>query len=93
MSADDNAPEQARYRWTIQVRRWNTYGQRVESSTPMTVIAATRSEVTEKVRASFEATYDTFREFWSHDWTLERVDEDTPTIRAGTTDHEQRETR
>ena len=65
----------ATYRWTITVRRWNVYGDRIESQTPTTILAATRSEVTTKVRDAFEAKYDNFRKFWSHDWTLTSVDE------------------
>jgi hypothetical protein len=68
------------YRWQVTVRQWNTYGDRVVSRTPMTVIAASKSDVTTKVRAAFEVTYDSFRKFWSHDWALISVDDvTTPT--------------
>jgi hypothetical protein len=68
------------YSWDITVRRWNTYGNQVTSRTPTTVIAATKSEVTEKVRAMFEVQYDSFRKFWSHDWVLNSVTETTTPI-------------
>lgn len=80
------------YRWDVTVRRWDHYGQKVESKIPMTVVASTRSEVTDKVRAAFEANYDSFRKFWSHDWTLGSVTEvetiTTPPLAGDTTDEE-----
>ena len=63
------------YEWHITVRRLNTYGDQVVSSSPTVILAATRSEVTTKVRAAYEATYDDFRKFWSHDWTLTEMRE------------------
>lgn len=63
------------YRWTIKVREKNTYGDRVTSLTPTTVLAKNRAEVTDKVREAFGAKYDDFRRFWSHDWILDSVDE------------------
>lgn len=65
----------ATYEWHITVRKRDQYGTSIASTTPAIVLAATRSEVTEKVRAAFEATYDDFRKFWSHDWTLQEVRE------------------
>jgi len=69
----------AQYRWQIIVRRWDTYGEHVLSETPMTVFAANKAEVTTKVCDAFNASFDTFRKFWSHDWLLERVDETADT--------------
>ena len=66
------------YRWHIDVKRYNTYGDRVESVTPMTVLADTKAEVTTKVQAAFNSTYDDFREFWSHGWALKSVEEEPP---------------
>ena len=63
------------YEWHIDVQRMNHYGDRVESRTPAVILAATRGEVTEKVRAAFGATYDSFRRFWSHRWVLREVRE------------------
>jgi hypothetical protein len=63
------------YEWHIEVQQLNHYGDRVEQRTPMVVTAANRSEVTTKVRAAFGATYDDFRKFWSHNWTLREVRE------------------
>jgi len=65
------------YRWAISVRRWDHYGQRVVSRTPAAIDAKDKDEVTVKVRAMFNATYDDFRKFWSHDWTLQSVEEVT----------------
>jgi hypothetical protein len=65
----------AAYEWHITVLRRNHYGDRVVDRTPMVVLAADRAEVTAKVRAAFGATYDGFRKFWSHDWTLTEVRE------------------
>jgi hypothetical protein len=31
-------------------------------------------DVTRQVRQMFGATYDDFRKFWSHDWTLQSVE-------------------
>lgn len=63
------------YEWDIEVRRLNHYGDRVESRTPAKVLASTKAEVTTKVRAMFNATYDDFRKFWSHTWALNSVQE------------------
>lgn len=63
------------YEWKITVRRWNTYGDKVEESVQATVLGATKSEVTAKVRAAFEAKHDDFRKHWSHDWTLQSMRE------------------
>ena len=70
--SDSTAPL---FEWNIEVRRRNTYGDRIESRTPTVIIAANKVEVTNKVRAAFGATYDDFRKFWSHDWTLNSVRE------------------
>ncbi len=75
VNVDNGAPV---YEWHIEVRRLNHYGDRIEERTPMVVVAATRYEITAKVRAAFGATYDDFRRFWSHDWTLREVREVTP---------------
>lgn len=63
------------YEWHIDVQRLDHYGQRVEATFPMVVIAANRSEVTTKVHTAFEAKYDDFRKFWSHKWGLREVRE------------------
>jgi hypothetical protein len=66
------------FEWHVNVRRWDHYGNRVEMVTPAVIRAADRVEVTEKVRTAFNAEYDTFRKFWSHDWTLREVREVAP---------------
>ena len=71
-------PEPAIYEWSIQVVHWNEYGDRVLSHTPATIIAATRAQVTEKVRAAWDARYDDFRKFWSHGWEIVSVRELSP---------------
>lgn len=63
------------YRWEIEVLEYNTYGDRVVKRTPMSVLADTKTDVTNKVRAAFEARHDDFRKFWSHNWTLLSVSE------------------
>ena len=63
------------YEWHIEVQRFNHYGDRVEQRTPTVIVAANRDEVTSKVRAAFGATYDDFRKFWSHGWSLREVRE------------------
>ena len=63
------------YEWDIEVRRRNHYGDRIESRIPAKVLASTKAEVTTKVRAMFNATYDDFRKFWSHTWALNSVKE------------------
>lgn len=68
----------AMYEWNILVTKYDYYGERIVSRTPARVRAATRSELTEKVRAAFEATYDDFRKFWSHGWELKDVTEVEP---------------
>jgi hypothetical protein len=68
----DETPET--YRWSITVREWNHYGDRVAKKTPAVVVAANRVDVTRQVRQMFGATYDDFRKFWSHDWTLQSVE-------------------
>lgn len=67
------------YRWDIEVRTWNTYGDRIVRRTPMSILACSRSEVTDKVRAAFEATHDDFRKFWSHSWALISITEEPTT--------------
>lgn len=69
--------DKAVYRWNITVRKLNHYGDRVDDTTPAVVLAANRDEVTQKVRKMFNATYDSFRKFWSHDWMLTSVEEVT----------------
>lgn len=63
------------YEWDIEVRRLDHYGKQIVARTPTKVLAATKSEVTAKVRAMFEAEYDDFRKFWSHTWALNSVHE------------------
>lgn len=63
------------FEWTIEVRRLNLYGDRIEQRTPAVILAADRAEVTTKVRVAFGATYDNFRKFWSHTWALESMRE------------------
>lgn len=58
------------YEWDITVLRYNTYGDKVVSRTPAKVLAKDKAEVTTKVRAMFNATYDDRRKFWSHNWSL-----------------------
>jgi hypothetical protein len=78
VTADDTAaaavPE-ALYEWHITVKWRNHYGDRIEKTTPAVVLAADRVEVTDKVRAAFNATFDDFRKFWSHTWDLREVRE------------------
>lgn len=63
------------FRWEIEVLEYNTYGDKIVKRTPMSLLADTKSAVTEKVRAAFEAKYDDFRGFWSHGWALLSVSE------------------
>lgn len=64
-----------KYEWHIEVQKFNHYGDRIVARTPMVVIASTHPEVTTKVRAAFGATYDDFRKFWSHTWSVREVRE------------------
>ena len=72
------------YEWKITVLGCDTYGK-VAYRTPATIFAPTKTEVTAKVRAAFGATYDDFRKFWSHDWTLISVRE----VRTDSTDSDE----
>jgi hypothetical protein len=63
------------YRWHISVQRWNVYGDKVISTTSASILASTRTEVTDKVRFAYGATYDDFRKFWSYDWILKSMEE------------------
>lgn len=63
------------YRWHIIVVKYNVYGDKRVQETPVTIFAPTREDVTGKVREAFNATYDDFRKFWSHDWVLVSMDE------------------
>jgi hypothetical protein len=67
--------EQAIYRRTVMVKKYDIYGERIVASTPTTILAKDQAEVTAKVREAFNAKYDDFRKFWSHGWTLTSVDE------------------
>lgn len=67
-----------RFVWDITVLKYDEYGKAVIKKTPMSVFAANKDEVTEKVRAVFQSTYDDFRHFWSHGWTLRSVTEVDP---------------
>jgi len=64
-----------KFRFVVEVVEYNTYGDRVVKTTPSSFIAKDKNEVTEKVRAAFNATYDDFRRFWSHGWRLVSVEE------------------
>ncbi len=61
------------YRFEIVVRQWNTYRTRVLERIPTSILATDTADVTEKVRAIFNAKYDDFRHFWSHDWELTSI--------------------
>lgn len=63
------------FRWEIEVLEYDTYGDRIVRRTHMSVLADTKTGVTEKVRAAFGAQYDGFRKFWSHGWSLISVAE------------------
>lgn len=65
----------SRYRFEGTVRKWNHYGDKVVARTPASILASTDVEAQEKARVMFGATYDDFRKFWSHDFTVERVTE------------------
>lgn len=75
--------DQPLYEWDIEVRRLNTYGDRIETRTPTKMLASTKAEVTTKVRAMFNAQYDDFRKFWSHTWALNSVQEVQRVTRPG----------
>lgn len=64
------------YRWEIDVLEYNTYGTKVVRRIPMSILAVTKTEVTEKVRVAFDAEYDDFRKFWSHRWLLKSIYEE-----------------
>lgn len=70
------------FRFEIEVLKYNTYGDKVAVRTPMSVLAEDKNEVTEKVRAAFNATYDSFRNFWSHSWVLNSVNEEPAALAA-----------
>lgn len=59
----------------IIVHRYNEYGDRVVEQTPASVVANDLEDVQAKVRAIFAASYDDFRKFWSHTYTLVSVTE------------------
>ena len=65
------------YRWDVTVRNWDLYGDKVVLVRSASIIAANRSEVNEKVRTMFEAKYDDFRKFWSHDAVINSVCEES----------------
>lgn len=67
-----DAPKQ--YRWFVQVRQWDHYGHRVVAKTPAVFIGTDRVDVTQRMREAYNATYDDFRRFWSHDWVLDRME-------------------
>lgn len=64
------------FRFEIDVLKYNTYGDKIIERTSMSVLAENKIEVTEKVRAVFNAKYDDFRRFWSHGWSLNSVNEE-----------------
>lgn len=68
------------FRWNIIVLEYDHYGNRVVKETPMSILADTKTQVTEKVRAAFEAKLDTFRHFWSHGWRLISVAEEATSV-------------
>ena len=76
------------FRWEIEVLEYNTYGDKIVKRTPMSVLAPTKTGVTEKVRAAFEAKYDGFRKFWSHGWTPISVSEPMSGSTDPSADHE-----
>ena len=63
------------FEYTGVVRRWNSYGDKVDARIPTVILASTKSEAREKARIAFDATYDHFRNFWSHDFAVQSVRE------------------
>lgn len=64
------------FEWDIIVIGYDTYGN-ARTKTPAKFLASDKIELTNKVREAFNAKYDDFRGFWSHDWTLNSVREVT----------------
>lgn len=73
-SMETSEQEKKMYRWHVQVKTLDHYGQRYTSTTPCEFIAADRADVTQQMRVAFNATYDDFRKFWSHTWFLDRME-------------------
>lgn len=67
------------YRWEVEVRRWNTYGDKIAHRYRASILADTKAELFDKMRAAFNATYDDFHKFWSHDLYIESMSEEPPT--------------
>lgn len=67
-------PKQPQYRWFVQVKQRDHYGERYVSSTPAVFIATDKRDVDQQMRKAFNAHFDTFRKFWSHTWVLERME-------------------
>lgn len=70
-------------RWDITVRRWNQYGDKVVTTYPASMLGETSGEVLNKARAAFGATYDDFRNFWSHDVLINSVVEESKSGAGG----------
>ena len=69
-------PPEPMYLWKVTVRKWDgQYKESVVSKTPATFYGRDRDSVTDKVRAAFNAEFDSFRKKWSHDWVLLEVEE------------------
>lgn len=65
------------FEFSGSVVRYNTYGDRIESTTPLSVLGGNQQEATEKARVVFGAKYDDFRNFWSHRFIIDSVREVT----------------
>lgn len=66
----------AKFRFDVKVLEYDTYGTRIIEVTQASIVAKDKAELTEKVRAVFNAKYDSFREFWSHSYSINGVSEE-----------------
>lgn len=70
------------YRFIGSIGRYNEYGERIVARTPATILADTLEEAQVKARTMIGAEYDSFRKFWSHGFSAERVVEVPPWLSA-----------
>ncbi|WP_223693811.1 hypothetical protein [Leifsonia poae] len=66
------------FRFELTVQKLNVYGDRVDSTSAASILADNLSEAVTKGRVAHSATYDDFRKFWSHSFSLVSVTEADP---------------
>ena len=63
-----------RFRYIVTIKKRDSYGNIVKTY-PGIFIASDVVDLKLSIRQAVNATYDDFRRFWSHDFTIDRIEE------------------